>query len=120
MHASHIDRITGVFAFAVGVIAVVAPRRGLRLLAVRDVPGAAVLGWRLFGIRNIGLSALIMAGRPGMRRFALLVQAPDSLSFAAAGRSGALNVPATAFCLSASGFVTTMCLAADAAERREP
>ena len=119
MTSSRIDRITGAFAFAVGVLAIAAPRRALGLLGVRDVSAARVLGWRLFGVRNVGLASLILAGRPGMRRFALVTQLPDSLSFAAAGRTGGLNAPATAFCLSASGFVTTMCLAADAAERRE-
>lgn len=119
MSSSRIDRITGTFAFVVGVVAVVAPRRALRLLGVSDVSGAGVLGWRLFGIRNIGLAILIHVGRPGMRRFALVTQLPDSLSFVAAGRTGRLNVPATVFCLTGSGFVTTMCLAADAAERRE-
>ena len=118
MDAARIDRITGAFALGVGALAVVAPRRALRLLGVRDLSPAGVLGWRLFGIRNVGLAGLVLAGRPGMRRFALVTQLPDSASFVAAGRSGGLNAPATTFCLSASGFVTTMCLAADAAERR--
>ena len=118
MTPSQIDRITAAFAFAVGVLAAAAPRRALRLLGVRDLTSAGLLGWRLFGIRNLGLSVLVGAGRPGMRRFALVTQLPDSASFVAAGRTGGLNAPATAFCLSASGFVATMCLAADAAERR--
>ena len=71
------------------------------------------------GIRNIGLSALIFVRRPGMRRFALVTQLPDSLSFVAAGRTKAMPLPAVAFSLSASGFVTTMCLAADAIERAD-
>lgn len=119
MDPSRIDRITGTFALAVGVLAIVAPRRALRLLGVRDLSAVGLLGWRLFGIRNVGLATLIHAGRPGMRRFALVTQLPDSISFVVAGRTGGLNAPATAFCLSASGFVSTMCLAADAAERRE-
>ena len=119
MDPTRIDRITGSFALAVGVLAIAAPRRALRLLGVRDLSSVGLLGWRLFGIRNVGLASLILAGRPGMRRFALVTQLPDSLSFVAAGRTGGLNAPATAFCLSGSGFVTAMCLAADSAERRD-
>ncbi len=118
-NAERADNAAAAFAALIGGAAILAPRRLLRafggpsdLVGRSDLDGIGVLGWRLMGIRTLGIAVLLLR-RPQhdeVRRLALLTQLPDSVSFALAWRSGALPAAGLARCLAGAGTMVTLAL----------
>lgn len=131
------DIAAAAFAALIGGAAILAPKGLLRafggpshLAGVSDradvsdldglsnLNGVGVLGWRLMGIRTLGIAVLLLRRPDEVRRLALLTQLPDSVSFVLAWRSGALPAAGLARCLAGAGAMVTLTFLGG--QRRKP
>jgi hypothetical protein len=103
-------RANVVIALAVGVGAAVSPRLLLRAYGVpaSEVTGAAVLGWRLFAMRNLAVGVAAWRGDESARAMFLPVQVLDQMAFASAYSSRDLPRPAVLAAMATSGAIVAM------------
>lgn len=107
-------RAQAVLALAVGAAATASPVTLLRPFGLRDVDGAAALGWRLFGVRTAGIAAASLRGSRTAQAAFLPVQLADQAVFAHALRTGAVPPRAAIMAMATSGVI----IALDVAARR--
>jgi hypothetical protein len=110
-------RLLGVIRLVNGGIALLAPRRFLRLLGVDpETNGPAVYVLRMFGVRTVVLGYHLLAARGDVReeavRDALSIHASDTTAAILAGVTGALPRKAAVSGAIASGVNTTLALLA--------
>ena len=112
--ADALQRTTAGIALAVGIGALVAPRKllGVYGVAPGEVGGAGELGWRLFAVRNLFVGGAALGGNPTARAMVLPVQAADQALFLHALRTGSVPARAAIGAMATSGVIVALELAA--------
>ncbi len=112
--AEALRRTTAGIGVAVGLGALVAPARLLRLYGVNpnELGGAGELGWRLFAVRNLFVGGAALGGNHTARAMVLPVQAADQALFVHALRTGSVPARAGIGAMATSGVIVALELAA--------